>query len=197
MTDERISKLVAKAQAGDEDSIEELIFFIQPRVFRFLLSITRAPWIVEDLAQEILTLVFQKLKSFRGEADFLTWVYRISFNRSLDWLRKNKKFSLKSDLFEEQAFPYFLFVHSIDGERIVLDRERQKKIRVAIGELEPSDRVLLWLRYIEEFSPKEIAKILKISPSTVRSRLFYARLRLRERLREFFEDYSETDVKEE
>ncbi len=175
------SVLIEKALCGDEDALSSLVRRYQNVVARLIERITHRPEWVEDLTQQVFLSAFQNLPGFQRRSGFMTWVYRIAVNASLEALRKE---DARRRLFErvehEREFlPDSLIIQDQNsGERMVLDREIQMEVREALERLPGEARAVLTLRYLEEFSTPEISEILKIPEGTVRSRLYYARLEL-------------------
>jgi RNA polymerase sigma-70 factor (ECF subfamily) len=175
------SVLIERALSGDEEALSSLVRRYQNVVARLIQRITHRPEWVEDLTQQVFLSAFQNLPRFRRRAGFMTWLYRIAVNASLEALRKE---DARKRLFErvsqEQEFlPDSMIIQDQNtGERMVLDREIQIAIREALDKLPAEARAVLTLRYLEEFSTPEISEILKVPAGTVRSRLYYARLEL-------------------
>ena len=175
------STLIKRALSGDQKAYETLVLRYQEMVARVVHKITRRPEWVEDLAQEIFLKAFQNLPRFQGRAGFLTWLYRIAVNTSLEALRREKATGRLYERVAQESgsFPDTLIVHDREtGERMVLDRELQLEVRNALSRLNPEMRAVLTLRYLEELSTPEIAEVMDIPEGTVRSRLYYARLEL-------------------
>ncbi len=175
------SVLIEEALAGSEEAFAHLVVRYQSMVARLIERITRRPEWVEDLTQQVYISAFQGLSRFRRKAGFMTWLYRIAVNAGLEALRKE---DARKRLFERvererASLPDSLIIKDrVCGEQIVLDRELQVRVREALERLGAEARTILSLRYLEEFSTPEIAKILDVPEGTVRSRLYYARLEL-------------------
>ena len=119
----------------------------------------------EDLFQEVFLKVFKSLKHFRGEASVKTWVYRITVNTSLSYLKKKKRNeALMSAL---SVFNVF----SADDKQIELDEDVFKPL----GKLNPRQRMVLILADIEDQSLDNIADMLNVPVGTVKSNLHRAR----------------------
>ena len=128
----------------------------------------------DDLVQEIFTIVWRKLASFRGEAQFKTWIYRITVNSCLHQIRKRKKTPLHAldTLANEPADP--------GGDH---NKEEQvQSLYKAIGELEEVDRLLVMLS-LEGEKQEAIAEVLGLKPGNVRVRLHRIKKTLSTRLK--------------
>jgi len=174
-------ELVKAAISGDEDACAELVRRHQDMVFRLAARITRRPELVEDVAQEVFIKAFKGLARFRRQSSFSTWLYRITVNKSIECMRREsaRDSAMERASQDRAAFPdSVILCDSMSGERMVLRREVQAKVRDALGALSPEARALLALRYMEELSTPEIAEVLELPEGTVRSRLYYTRLEL-------------------
>lgn len=174
-------QLVRLAQDGSPAAFEELVAKYQPKVFSMALSFTRNREAADDLAQEIFLKAYLALPRFRGHSEFGTWLYRISMNHIKDFLRKKgraKEVSL--DDVGEAAFS-----DREQAARAEQDREieaRRTLVQKLVQGLPEKYRVILTLRDIQGMAYEDIARILRLSPGTVDSRLHRARRMLRLKL---------------
>jgi RNA polymerase sigma-70 factor, ECF subfamily len=178
--------LAARAAAGDDSAFEELVGRYQARVFRLacrLTSDTDAP----DILQETFLQVYRHLRSFRGESQFGTWVYRIATNAALMHRRARSRRPAESlDLFlpkfdangRHVATPAELQVAACADE--LLDRQfLAEKARDVIARLPDLYRDAFVLRDLEEMSTADVADALGVDATTVRQRVHRARLMVR------------------
>lgn len=183
--------LIEQALSGSEDAYAELVRRYQRMVARVVERITRRPAWVEDITQQVFISAFQGLSKFRRKSGFMTWLYRIAVNASLEALRREDARTRLHERVEREleSLPDSLIIKDhVSGEQVVLNRELQIEVREALDRLTGEARAILTLRYLEEFSTPEIAKILKAPEGTVRSRLYYARLELAEIMEPFMAD---------
>jgi RNA polymerase sigma-70 factor (ECF subfamily) len=174
-------ELVEAALGGDRDAFGDLVVRYQDRLFNTLVRILGSREDAADAAQDAFVQAYSKLESFRGAAQFYTWLYRIAMNVALSRRRRRRPVAsvdaAKDTLGEEP-------VDAADGpEAGALARERAEQVQAALRHLGDQQRKILVLREMEGFSYESIADILELPVGTVRSRLFRARLQLRERLR--------------
>jgi RNA polymerase sigma-70 factor (ECF subfamily) len=178
-------QIVERAKLGDVDAFERLYHMHKQRAFGLCLRMTRSIPTAEDLTQEIFLLVFRKIRTFRGQAQFSTWLHRVSVNVVLMHLRDK---SIPETSLEEWAprewdghFPpgglvrmetsvEDLVLHSVI-DRVNLER--------AIGELPRGYRMVFVLHDVEGYAHKKIADMLSCSTGTTKSQLHKARLKLR------------------
>ena len=178
--------LAAPAAAGDNSAFEALVERYQRRVYRLacrLTSDTDAP----DVLQETFLQAYRHLRSFRGESQFGTWLYRIASNAALMHRRaltRRPTASLEGFLprFDAQglhaATPAELQVAARADE--LLDRRfLAEKAREAIAQLPDLYRNAFVMRDLEEMSTADVAQVLGVDPATVRQRVHRARLMLR------------------
>ena len=129
----------------------------------------------------------------------MTWLYRIAVNKSLEAIRKEdaRKRMHERAAREPEFLPDSLIVQNQkNGERMVLDRELQMEVHQGLDRLAPEMRAILTLRYLEELSTPEIARVLEIPEGTVRSRLHYSRLEMAKFLTPFMESMRPARSKE-
>jgi RNA polymerase sigma-70 factor, ECF subfamily len=168
---------------GNTACFEILYTLHKRRVYSLCLRMAGDRTLAEDLTQEVFLLLFRKLKSFRGESAFTTWLHRISVNVVLMHMRQSRSRGPTVSLDELDGFedgsheeaiglPDPVLAQSID--RVALQR--------AIGELPPGYRLILVLHDIEGYEHQEIAELLGCSMGNTKSQLHKARLKLRKLL---------------
>ncbi|MFP4498981.1 MAG: RNA polymerase sigma factor [Vulcanimicrobiota bacterium] len=180
-------KLLNLSQSGDYKAFEEFVRRYEDRIYRLGLKMLHSPQDAEDILQKTFLTVYEKMDQFRGESKVSTWVYRIATNHALMKLRKEKKkitTSLSSPVNgNEDLFPQ-LEDESTDISKALEQKEMVKKLERAISELPDIYRLVFILRDVEGFSNKEVAKMLNLTVPAVKSRIFRARLHLRDKLQE-------------
>jgi len=167
-------KLIQKSQKGDEGAFEVLVLQNKEAVFRHCLKIVKNEEAAKDLMQETFVHAYQHLNTFRKEARFSTWLWRIAHNLSLNYLRKQH--SIESPYKDEILPPKFF-------EKTEVDAELMLKIQQALECLPIKQRLVFEMYDLQHIPQKEIAARLGIPCGTVRSRLFYARKQLKQFLR--------------
>lgn len=166
--------LVEKAKNGDDKALNELLFKEQKFILNLMYQLTGDRAEADDLTQEALIKAYQKIKSFRYEAKFRTWLSKIAINIFRMKYRLEAKHN--SICLEEIKTP------AADGipERIVIKREMQWCISHSLKYHVPKKyRIVLVLRDLQEFSYKEISEVLGWSISKVKTRIHRARNILR------------------
>jgi len=193
--------LVRAAQRGDEQAFRKLVERYQRRVVQLALGMTKDPDEAMDIAQETFVKVHRYLPSFKGDSSFYTWTYRIAMNLCLDAQRRRGRLE-RVDLAEGDEAEIEAAMDppssALSGpQRQTLNAELRDKIEDALAGLSENHRAILLLREIEGLSYEELAKVLGIRKGTVMSRLFHARLKMQNKLREYLgEDAPEADEPE-
>jgi RNA polymerase sigma-70 factor, ECF subfamily len=180
---------VAAAKAGDLSAFEDLINRYERKIFRLAQHITQNNEDAEDVTQEAFLKAFEHLGEFQGNSRFYTWLVRIAVNQALMKLRKrhNKDISLDAELEgEDNSMPREIEDWGPSPEQRYAQNELAGILSSAIGELDPSFRVVFQLRDIDELSTEETAEALGLSVPAVKSRLLRARLKLRDKLHRYF-----------
>jgi RNA polymerase sigma-70 factor (ECF subfamily) len=162
--------------AGLDGPFRELYELYKDRVYNVCYRITGNPSDALDAAQETFGILFRKLREFRFESKFSSWVYRIAVNASIDLKRRSRSRKLASlDALQESAEGEGRFDPT--DERLEMPmhaasrHELEREVQRAIATLSPKLRTITVLRYIENQSYEQIAETLQISLGTVKSRL--------------------------
>jgi len=177
---------IEQCLAGQSAAFGHLVRKYQDRLFNTLVHLLGSPEEARDVVQEALTQAFVKLESFQRNAAFYTWLYRIAFNTAISHRRK-KRPVVSVDQTREAGGPDPCDPHEGPAGRLEQE-ERVRQVQTGLAALTEEHRVVLVLKEIEGYSYEDIAEILDIPLGTVRSRLFRARLQLREVLKEVFQE---------
>lgn len=181
---------------GDKTAFEVLVKKYQTSVGRLAYSIMKSDQGIADIAQEVFLSVFRGLNKFRGDASFKTWLYKITVHETMRYLKKKKRWTSLIDKgasttnVAEVTFILFDNDNRHSPEHLVLDSQKKALIQEAMSKLSDNHHIVLHLHYQEDLSVQEIAEILEIPVGSVKSRLHYARLQLKDLLSPFFESSS-------
>lgn len=168
------------ALAGDAEAFGRLVLKYQDRLYNSLLRYTGSREDAQDYAQEAFVQAFVKLNTFKRNSAFFTWLYRIAFNQAASGARKRRERTSLDSLTESGApQPTDPQVQAQQG---MIDQERAKLVHLAISELADEHRQIVVLREFDGFDYQQIAEVLQIPVGTVRSRLFRARMQMKQRL---------------
>jgi RNA polymerase sigma-70 factor (ECF subfamily) len=187
-------ELVRECQAGDTAAFDQLVSRYRTRVFAMIYNMVHNEQDAWDLAQESFIKAWRSIRRFRGRSSFYTWIYRIVMNVTIDWLRKKQvkgagaEFDDAIQLKEiEPASRTVPKADPLPHERIERT-EIRARIDKAIAQLSPEHRAVILMKETEDMQYHEIAEALGCSIGTVMSRLFYARKKLQNLLRDVYEN---------
>ena len=184
MPDLTSREVIDKALAGNTEAFRTIVEdhqeFAYAVAFRFVGNEDDA----EDLVQEAFVRLWKNLKSYRKEIKLSTWLYRIVVNLCLDFLKSNYRRRKQSNLDLNSG----QFVQdSSTPEKEFQQRELMQIIQNTATELTPKQRAVFILRDLEELSVEEVIEILSMSAGNVKSNLFYARQKMSEKLKAFYQ----------
>ena len=184
--------LITRAQQGDTRAFDDLILKYGDRLYSLVYNMTFHKEDTHDLLQEIFARAYQSLSKFRGRTTFYTWIYQIAVNRTLIFIKKRKRhsdFSLDTLDFSSFQDPALIASnHEANPEKQTNLNELQIKLDEALMKLSEPHRMVVTMFDIQGISHADIAKVLKISEGTIRSRLHYAHLQLQSALQERWEE---------
>ena len=164
-------------------SFEELVRKNQGMIVRLALAMLRDRDAANDVAQETFFRAFRHYRSFRSEAAFSTWTYRIAVNLCLDMMRRAGGRVVQTLDEAEFDVPVALRDPELGPEGQTIVRDLAWYADAALDELTPNHRSILLLREVEGLAYAEIARILRIPRGTVMSRLHHARNNLQKAFR--------------
>ncbi|HSJ01478.1 MAG: sigma-70 family RNA polymerase sigma factor [Verrucomicrobium sp.] len=184
--------LVRRAQSGDARAFDSLVTRYRGKVYGMCYHLVQNEQDAWDLAQEAFIKAWRALSSFKGDASFYTWIYRIAHNSTYDWLRK-RKIETSGEFNDERQSGVAAGAETVPKgdfrpDEALKNRELGVRIQQAINQLTPDHRTAVLLREVEGLSYEEIAEIMQSSLGTVMSRLFYARKKLQELLKDAYEN---------
>ena len=180
-------ELVARAGAGDQEAFEQLVRDNQNRVYSLAVRLVGDREEAADLAQEAFLKAWQNLPSFQGESSFSTWLYRLTTNLCIDYLRRQKRRQEAApavSLDDEEAGWAEPADWNQDPYRKLEETERSRALARGLEQLPEHQRRPLVLRELSGLSYQEIAQALDLDLGTVKSRIARARLALGKILRE-------------
>ena len=198
-------KLAQLAARGNHHALTELLERFEDRVYSVCYRMTHHPEDALDCAQSTMLKVIQNITKFEGNAAIGTWIYRVAVNQTITHLRKSKirqtvSLDQQPSRTSQTQRPASLGDNLADPRELSPDQHVQKKetlrlLRQAMKELDPDHRSVLVLRDTQGLDYQQIGEILELPGGTVKSRLFRARLALREKMLELESDTSTSSSK--
>ena len=177
-------RLISECLDGRPAAFGELVRRYQDRLFNAVLRILDNPHDAQDVVQDSFINAYQSLASFKGDAEFYTWLYRIAFNTSVS-VRRRRRPVVSLDAVRRDGGGG---IEPADESEVVkpgaaLERsEEEAALQDALGRLSAEHRTVLVLKDIEGMKYEQIADVLGVPIGTIRSRIHRARLELRELL---------------
>jgi RNA polymerase sigma-70 factor (ECF subfamily) len=182
--------IMMRAAAGDESAFNYLVEKYHRPIIHFLYRMVRNEAVAEELAQEVFLRVYRSRQSYRAEAKFTTWLYRIASNLAVNHVRDTRHeraaqtFSLDAPDEETGARPE-VAGDEISAEQSLLREERMRAIRAHVMALPERQRMAVVMHKYQEMDYREIGQVLRLSESATKSLLFRAYQTLRDSLKDF------------
>lgn len=164
--------LMAGVAAARMDSFKALYHRYQPRLTRFLQRMTRQSWMVEEVLDDTMMVVWRRAHTFVPTGKVSTWIFGIAYRQALKALRQAQPVAAPhagEDVAEDGADP---------GE-LVQQQQRRDRIGRALDELSAEHRAVIEMTYFLGYSCRDVAEVMDCPMDTVKTRMFYARKRLR------------------
>jgi len=175
--------LVDRCQQGDRDSFAKLMRLHERQIYNFTYRMLGSAEEAEDLTQDIFIAVFKGIKSFRGEAKFSTWLYRIALNQTRNrikylarrnfFAKRTKRAGLGEDMGLET--PETLPDRGPSPEQWAMTKDLAAQVQECLNQMGHQAQQILLLRDVQGFSYEELSEMLSLKPGTVKSRLHRAR----------------------
>lgn len=186
-------ELVKRCQAGDTQAFDALVTKYRGRVYAMTCHLIQNETEAWDLSQEAFIKAWRAIGGFKQDSAFYTWLYRIAHNVCYDWLRKKK---VGGDAeFDDSRADHAVAAgaetvpHGVTRpDHALKNAELKARIDAAIARLSPDHRQAILLKEVEGLRYQEIAEVMQCSIGTVMSRLFYARKKLQELLKDTYEN---------
>ncbi len=170
--------LIARIAGGDRLAMQVLFARHHVRVYRFMLRLVRNEAAAEDLISEVFLEVWRNAGKFEGRSAVSTWMLSIARFKALSALRKRTEDELDDETAEQ------IEDHADDPEVSLAKKDKGALLRECLNALSAEHREVIDLVYYHEKSVEEVAGIVGIPEATVKTRMFYARKKLSELLKE-------------
>lgn len=178
--------IIAGIKKGDQKAFKILVDKYQPIILNICFRFVNDEDTAKDLTQDVFIEVYQSIHSFRGDSKLLTWLYRTAVNKSLNFVKRNKRMKLFDSIDSVYKGSDEATNESFDADKNIYDEERSKHLYNAINSLSKNQRIAFSLHNIDGISYAEIAEIMKISVSSVESLIHRAKVNLQKRLLNFY-----------
>jgi RNA polymerase sigma-70 factor (ECF subfamily) len=187
--------LVDRCRRGDRESFAQLMRLHEKQIYNFTYRMLGSVGEAEDLTQDIFIAAFRGIRSFRGEAKFSTWLYRIALNQArnrIKYLSRRKFFARQTTRADyggntASESPEGLADSAPTPEQWTMTKDLAAQVQECLNQIPPQARQILILRDVQGFSYEELSDMLSLKPGTVKSRLHRARAAMRECLSEKLE----------
>jgi RNA polymerase sigma-70 factor (ECF subfamily) len=184
--------LIDRFCKGDHAAFHELVGRHKKKIYYLAYDITGDHHEAEDISQEVFIKMYRSLKTFRRDAKMSSWLYQITFNASIDSLRKKSSRQTKQisefDRLNVQESLAASGVHTFDPLRSTESSQIQNHISQALKKISPKERTIFVMRHYNDLKLGEIAEVLGITIGTVKSLLFRAIRKLRKELSSYSTD---------
>lgn len=182
--------IMLRAAAGDEAGFNYLAQKYHRPIIHFLFRMVRNQAVAEELAQEVFLRVYRSRESYRAEAKFTTWLYRIATNLAVNHARDTRHERAARNVYldapdEETGTTPDVADEGLSAEQGLLRAERMKAIRTHVMALPERQRMAVLMHKYQGMDYREIGEVLKLSESAIKSLLFRAYQTLRDKLKDF------------
>ena len=168
-------RAIAQAKKGDADAFAFLVETYETSVYRLALRMCGNAHDAEEVAQEAFVAAWKGLPAFRGESKFSSWLYQLTTNAAIDFLRREKRHRAAVPM-EDEPEP----ATPDTPQQAVEESEVRQALQQALDTLTPEHREIFLLRQMRRLSYEEIGRLLGLESGTVKSRLSRAKKQLRE-----------------
>jgi RNA polymerase sigma-70 factor, ECF subfamily len=167
--------IIRKILDGENHFFEQIVILYQDMVFTLALRVIKNREEAEEIAQDVFIKVFKSLKSFNQKSKLSTWIYRITYNTSINRYKSQKKRMLTTEIDNKTEFS----MGSIpDANYEISTQEKRQIINNAILNLSETEKIIITLYYYDDLPVNEIAQIVGITSQNVKVKLFRSRQKL-------------------
>jgi RNA polymerase sigma factor (sigma-70 family) len=183
-------QLIDAVIRGDQAAYRSLIDRYQKYVFTIAYNILKNREEAEEAAQDVFIKVYKTLRGFERKSKFSTWLYTIAYRTALDYQKKKRYHTRSID--SEESYLQIEDTISKNPDQSMHQADLKEKLKAAIQQLKPADASVITLFYLHEKSVQEVAQIMDLTVSNVKTKLH----RLREALRKQLEQQLRTEIQD-
>lgn len=183
-------QLIDAVIKGDQAAYRSLVERYQKYVFTITYNVLKNREEAEEAAQDVFIKIYRTLRSFERKSKFSTWIYTIAYRTALDY-QKKRKYNTRS-IDTEESYLQIEDKKSKNPDQSMHQADLKEKLQAAIQELKPADASVITLFYLHEKSVQEVAQIMDLTVSNVKTKLH----RLRETLRKQLEYQLKTEIQD-
>jgi RNA polymerase sigma-70 factor, ECF subfamily len=181
------TEIINKLRLGDEKAFKQIVESYQKLVVNTCFGLVHNLEDAEDIAQDVFIEVFRSVEKFRADSKLSTWLYRIAVNRSLNFIRDNKRrkwFRSFEDAAENKNTPWEKITNdSLENPEYEFENnQRAQVLHQTVDALPKNQRIAFTLNKYEDLSYKEISEIMNLSMSSVESLIHRAKKNLQKKL---------------
>ncbi len=185
-------ELIKSLKAGEEDAYRDVVNNFQLNVYNTCIGILHNEDAAKDISQDVFIELFRSIDKFRGDSKISTWLYRIAINKSLNYIRNNKKHSLVKSIqrfFNSDSREENIEIQdnlNMNPIELFEQREHSSALQRAIEKLPSNQKTAFVLKNYDDLSYKQITEIMNLSLSSVESLIHRARKNLQKELLEYY-----------
>jgi RNA polymerase sigma-70 factor (ECF subfamily) len=184
------AQVMLRVKAGDQSAFDYLVQKYRRPMLSFMYRMVHNTAVAEDLAQEVFLRVYRSRENYEASAKFTTWLYRIASNLAVNHARDTRHQRPENTVSldepdQESGLTMDLPDNSLTAEEAIVRRERLAAIRQRVEALPERQKMALIMHKYQQMDYREIAEVLKLSESAIKSLLFRAYETLRVQLKEF------------
>ncbi len=185
------AELIESLIARDSEAFKQLVASYQSMVYNACYHLLKHQEDAEDIAQDVFIEVFESIEQFKHQSKLSTWLYRISINKSLNYLRKMKRKSLITSIERffgtDKSQPMDIEDKTANDSPYTIEyAERSRVLQSAIDSLPENQRIAFTMNKYNELSYQEITEIMGLSLASVESLIHRAKLNLQKRLINYY-----------
>lgn len=168
-----------------DDLINQLYDRYAGKIFRKCISLVKDFHIAEDLSHDVFLKILLSIGTFQGRSKVSTWIYAITYNFCIDYLRKDQKLNFHKDNYTKDNPEDFEF---IDDDLTELQQIRAERLKLILEKISVEDKIILLMKYQDDMSIKEIEALLKVSESAIKMRLKRAKEKVVKIYKEMYQE---------